>query len=309
MSLNPEQRLMRGDAERLSELEDRLYKELVPNLERESIRIEDFEGLYDPKMLARDNAEVERLEKIYATDAESGSKKRGRIFEAMLNDQIEESNWLGENARVIIPSKYDDYKNGVDSIVEFDEETNRAHLALAIDITKSPEEVRKKLARIRGSINEGTLSEIKYFLARNNQGEITERAEKSGVPRVVVGADQKTMDEVGELLIRYKTLRKNQPKPGEVGHDDFRKLREKLAAHPMQFQIISEVRAQLTAFRGYAEANNKLAVIPAFDRMLGILDSIMEQKPEAASEETLARIEEDEVYKMILEETRNFGEH
>ncbi len=288
----------RGGSE-LSEAEERLSPLLLPDIEEHRIQLEEFEGLYDPRMIERDKKEVLRLEDLFEKDAKANPEaevwsKRGKLFEAMVNNQIEESNWLGESAEVIIPSKYDDYINKIDSILEFDAEGTLSHLALAIDVTKSLDEIQKKLSQIKKSIDSGELSTIKYFRSQ------TERGEKTAIPRVVVGADQKTMNELAELLLRFRLSRgKNS--------EEFKKTRAILEKHPVQLQILLEIRHQLSAFKKYAEETNHSELIPAFDRILDAINPIFTDiRSEEDYLERIGRVKEDAVFNLIIEEAKAF---
>lgn len=297
---NPEEALIERRGFQLSEAEERLYPVLVPETEKDRIEIDEFEGLYDPLMLEKDKKEVERLEAIFKQsaienpEAETWSK-RGKLFEAMVNDQIESSNWLGENATVIIPSKYDDYINKIDSILEFNDEGSKSHLALAIDVTKSQDEVQKKLSQIKKSIDSGELSTIKYFRMEN------ERAEKTKIPRVVVGADQNTMNDLAEILLRYHSSRNHNP-------EEFKKARAKLESHHTQLQIILEIRNQLAAFKKYAQENGREDLISSFDTILDFINPVfIELKAEESYLEKIGRVKEDKVFNIIIEESKHFG--
>lgn len=294
---NPEKALVERGGFKLSEAEERLYPILVPENEKDRIEIDEFEGLYDPAMLERDKKEVERLESIFNKQTQENPEaetwsKRGKLFEAMVNDQIESSNWLGENATVIIPSKFDDYINKIDSILEFNDEGTRSHLALAIDVTKSLDEVQKKMAQIKKSIDTGELSNIKYFRSED------ERGEKIRIPRVIIGADQKTMNDLAELLLRFHSAK----------GDHFKKVRSSLEKHSAQLQIILEIRNQLSAFKKYAHENGHEDLIPSFDRILEVISPIFgEIKEEDDYLEKLGRVQDDEVFKIIIAESKRFG--
>lgn len=294
---NPEKALMERGGSELSEAEERLFPVLIPETENDRIELNEFDGFYDPQMIERDKKEVERLESIFQkTNAENPDAetlaKRGKLFEAMINNQIESSNWLGENATVIIPSKYDDYVNKIDSILEFNDEGTKSHLALAIDVTKSLDEVQKKMSQVKKSIDSGELSTVKYFRSED------ERGEKTRIPRVVIGADQKTMNGLAELLLRFHSAK------GE----DFKKVRSLLEKHYAQLQIILEIRNQLSAFKKYAQETGREELIPSFDKLLEVVAPIFaEIKEDEDYLEKLGQVQDDEVFNMIMSESKRFG--
>jgi hypothetical protein len=201
----PENILRRkGSPEELAEAEEALHKLIVPENKKKAIKLEEFSGFYKDSVIARDKEFVERMTKKIAEDSSPEHRigtMRGELFEAIVNSQIAESDWMGPNADVIVPSRYDDMHNHIDSIIEFErEEGGNAHLALAVDVTESQRAMEEKFQAIRESIEKGVLSQIKYFKSKNFRGEV------SSVPRVVVGAGHEIVENVSELLLRFKRL-------------------------------------------------------------------------------------------------------
>jgi len=236
------------------------------------IKMEDFSDLY--KDAEKDLKYVEEMEMRFRqnqkekTEIEVMFRKIAKIFEVIVSQQIELSNWLGESAITIQASRYDDIHNGVDTIVEFDEESGPSHLALAIDVTSS-HEIRKKFDKIKGEIDQGFLTEIKYFMSEN----LSFRGHKSNVPRVVIGADKGTI-----LDLTEKWLDKDQ---------------KALAKHIIQTIIIEEIVSQLEAFIEYAESINKFEVAKIYQKTLSILEKIKAEKD--VSEDMLFKANEDQV--------------
>jgi hypothetical protein len=65
-------------------------------------------------------------------------------------------------------SKFDDIVNGVDGVIEFldnEEESSQEHIALSFDVVFSSDEQRviHKLNRTKKEIENGKLTEVKYF--------------------------------------------------------------------------------------------------------------------------------------------------
>lgn len=222
----------------------------------EKIQLDDFSDLYGKETIEKDSAEVERLEKIYKSqeskeDREIEAKKLSVIFEAIFNQQAETNEWLGENVTTIIPSRYDDIKNGIDSIAEFKEENSKSHLALAIDVTFGSE-TEKKLAKIKESIKKGELSQVKYFMTEDFRGEL------KNIPKVIIGADAKTLREISELWIQ--------------------KRNKELANHPIQMQILLEIKMQLESFKQYAEGLRQVNLVSVYENSLSIINRIIDGK-------------------------------
>lgn len=301
---------------RLEEAEDKLYWILVPELKRRAIDPVSFKD-YRESVVKHDTTLVAALEaefkKEMALDPEHAlAVKRGELCEAIVATQIEESNWMGSNAEVTIPSRYDDIVNGIDIIVGFDEEEMHSHLGLAVDVTESTRGVERKFHKIRESIENGELSQVKYFDSDYFHGALRQ------VPRVTIGADRTALREVADLLLYFK-MRKKRPVDTQTVSKEiagslttrFKEVREKLETHHLQFQILLEIVAQLEVFREYAEKENKEKPAASYEKVLAIAKRILKEKRgmigEAKYREIEVRIQDDVVHRMIIEKAKQFG--
>ncbi len=247
-----------GGSEKVSR--DVAYEKALRVLSEDSIDMERFRDIDDPRygrqVVDRDIAEVARLEKIFEHEATPESRELKRIatiFEAIIHEHVELSDWLGPEAYTLKASKYDDIKNGIDSIVEFPmAQKETSHLALAIDVTFNPQ-VEKKLRRIKDEIKSGKLAEIKYF-----DHDDPDKYKIDDVPRVVVGADRKA---VGELIEVW------------LSGDN-----KKLAVHPIQHLILEEIRMELEAFEKYAITEGQKKPAEVYRKTLVLLDTITKAK-------------------------------
>ncbi len=303
-SFNPEGQLARQRSqERLPEMEEALYEVLVPETKRNAIRLEEFADLYDENAIKADLRYIKNLE----TRFESGvSTKFGELFEAIVDSQIEDADLMGPNASVIVPSRFDDVANGVDSIVEFEEEGATSHLALAVDVTKGREGLKKKFERIRTSIEEGELSRVKYFKSENFRGELR------NVPRVVIGADHSTVENISDLLLRFIRMKKSiaesrktkdQSAAAKNLPKEFAKIRAELSSHPLQGIVLTEISEQLHAFQNYAERNDQPRVAENYKKVSTVIDEIIHEK-ESASQAPLIKNPDDEIFRMIMDEAK-----
>jgi hypothetical protein len=189
------------------------------------------------------------------SETEAYFRKTAKIFEAIIFDQIERSNWLGESAMTIQASEYDDIHNGTDTIVEFEEENNDAtHLALAIDVTTSQEHLDRKLDRVKKEINSGTLTRIKYFYSES----MGIKGEKTKVPRVIIGVDRKTVADLTSKWVENKN--------------------KELGEHIVQVIIIEQIITQLIKFKEYAEKIGNNDVVRVYERTIRIVEKIREEK-------------------------------
>lgn len=122
-------------------------------------------------------------------------RKLATVFEAIVHEHAELSEWFGPDAETIKPSRYDDIKNGIDTVAELKETGNSvARIAMGIDVTFS-HDAELKFERIKKEIESGKLAEVKYFYSESS--DIKEKL--SNLPRVVIGADEKTIREVANM--------------------------------------------------------------------------------------------------------------
>lgn len=253
---------------------------------KSAIRPEDFSDLYSPAVIRDDSKHVADLEEIFIDNLSSLSAENmyyqeiAKIFEALLLEQIEQGAWLGEDASATKPSKYDDYVNGVDTIVSFsNEEKQPVHLALALDIT-SQHELAKKFTRLMEEIKDGRLTEIKYFKSEDPEF----RGNLKGVPRVIVGADHKTIIDLMEKWLGGES--------------------KELKAHFIQIILLEEITSQLEAFKEYAQAQKQEKAVTAFDRALRIVTEVRRKKHFGDNDTVHAM--NDGVYQAIQENLQYF---
>lgn len=273
--------------ERALEKRDKVYK-----AGGGAIQEREFEDLYSQERVEEDLEYVERMERKFeenATPEQKESNKLATIFEAMIYDQSERSNWLGNNAMTIKTSRYDDIKNGIDLIVEVPdkEKPTASHLALAVDVTFS-DDLRDKMRKIKREIDSNKLATVKYF----KSDFLDFRGEKSNIPKVVVGADYKTLENVIDLW---------KSEENEEYRKEYRKLLER---HHIQFIILDEIMLQLHNYKEYARKRNKKSAFESYDKVIETVQDINGEKQELR-EEILAddnsKIENDKVFSAIKE--------
>ncbi len=251
---------------------DRAFTKAQELLDRDAIALREFKDVYPD--VADDEQWVVDMEQRFAEKATrepvfADIRKQATVLEAVIHSEGELSEWFGPYATTILSSAYDDYKNGVDEIVEFnDEEHGLSHLALAIDVVSGPE-LSKKVERIKEEIEHGTLTRVKYF--QTADGSV--RGPKENIPRVVIGVDRKSVRELGELW---------------VNND-----RKALAHHPAQFTLLEEMRSQLKACREYAKGIGRADLVSVYNEALHTIVTILKLKDPSSSAELL---EDDEVF-------------
>lgn len=214
------------------------------------------------KDIEEDKQKVVQLKKIFAEEiAQSSEKDKAQklavIFEEIFFEQAELSNWLGPNVATIQTTEYDDYKNGVDSVAEIHESATAAsYLGLAIDVTLAAE-LDKKFDRIKKEIEDGTLTTIKYFASSDN----TFHGQLGKVPRVIIGADARTVKQLSEIWLEENKASKNT-----------------FADHPVQMQILKEILLQLETFENYATQVKQHEIAGIYEKTKNLLEPIYNEK-------------------------------
>lgn len=276
LKFNPENK---EREEKLSEEETKVYELLVPRHKASAIKIEDFSDLYGEEVIKRDK---EYVEKKKAGIEKHGTlpTKRAEILEAILSEQIELSNWLGQEAETIIPSEYDDSAHGVDVAVEFERAEGFKHMALGVDFTSSAIQIREKLLKAKEHILKNDLTEIKYFISEKSHI----RGEISKIPWLIVGADTHLLRELSKLWItKYQPPNVTDGISEETQKylsEQRKNAQKKLANHRMQNLLLDELEMELVAFMEFADRNNREDIANKYEALLELIRSIKAEKEE-----------------------------
>jgi hypothetical protein len=225
------------------------------------------------KKIEDDNLQLNSLEKGIFEE----NKKRAECLEIILTDQIYDGDWFGEYAMTSKTSKYDDIKNGVDMVVEFDKEEPE-RIALAIDASTASnskvieEKVEKNMKKLK---NKDYLQEVKYFKSqiRDEKGEYYKGGLRDLIP-VVVGADRGNVDNLFETFSELKSLEKVK---SENAKERRQELRKELAKNPLQGVFLKEIKIQLETYKKFLENKNE-KVVNQCDSLLKIIDEVIEEK-------------------------------
>lgn len=239
----------------------------------------DPKSFTDYKDVDEDIAFVEREEsrhrKIAAQDSpeQLRARKLAKIFEAIVFEQMELANWLGEHVTTLQTSKYDDFVNKVDAVLEFTEgEMQATHLALAMDVTIS-DHFGEKFDHIKKTIDAGRLTEIKYFVS----DVLDIRGRKTNIPHVVLGVDRKTLY---DIVAKWAN--------GDV---------KALADHPIQIKLLGEILVQLEAYQKYAASIGQTQLVPIYEKTLQVVRGIIREKE--VSNDDLKEALKDEIFYAI----------
>lgn len=251
---------------------DLAYEKAKAMLNTFTLRENDFETQYRGRV-REDKETVARLEERFAKEETAFSrenKKLADIFEALVLWNGEQNEWFGPHAQTLKTTKYDDYVNGVDMVIEFHDEAERriSHLGLAVDVTFTTD-TTKKFDRLRKQIEDGELAHVDYFHseAMGLHGAL------SDLPEVVIGADRRTVLEVTDLWVE----RQNSV----------------LARHKIQIMILTQMKGQLEAFSQYArmlaekspdQKEKYIKISARFDDRLTLIDELLRSKEDIIKE-------------------------
>lgn len=268
----------------MSEIELKAHAFLADSTQR--INELDFTD-YDRIMIERDLALVAKREAEFDrtdTPTEKELKKISTIFEIMLAELVELYDWLGDNVFIVNTSKYDDIVGGTDMVAEFFKDGSVNYLGLAIDVTFSKDKLETKLRKVADKINDGELVTIKYFQSGN--GDLVGKL--INIPRVVLGASRQVIGEIAEAKLNLESLkrRKENPMPSENINSLTRQIKEikaRLANHPLQFEILSQLETQLKIFGDHATKVGQPHIAQKYYAVLGIIKRIRKAKEENAN--------------------------
>lgn len=255
------------------------------HLEQNQINLHDFTELYGRENVQRDLDAVKRKESRFE---EAPHKKYAEVLEAIMCDQISHGDWFGENVTATKSSKFDDYFNGSDLILELKNlEQQLSHLSLSVDVTFGTHTEEEKFLKIKEGIDNETLGEIKYFHSEQGgmQGKLTK------VPQVVIGVEKDHVIELAGLWAGESTMTALKEKTVHT-----------LKTHRIQDLILSEMIYELTVFRNYAENTDKKSLIPHFEKNLMILENIRREKGVIS----IGELRDDKVYLAIKESMKMF---
>jgi hypothetical protein len=210
---------------------------------------------------------VKKMKKIFQEEGERDRQADpdayflrilAKMFEALVIDQIAKSEWFGKNTEIMKASDYDDIVNKVDAIVGIQNgPMSASHLALAVDITTQTTS-QKKFDQIVAEIQKGKLTEVKYFISDI----LHFKGTMKNIPRVVIGADKKTIMDAVDKWIEDKD-------PAN---------KEALKNHIMQAIILEEIRIQLEKFAEFAESVGQDKVSAIYKKTLGQISEIIANK-------------------------------
>lgn len=256
----------------------RMHPKAVKILSDAAFKPEDFKHHFSPESIEADLRELKARKESFAE--ENGIKHIADVFEALVFQHAELSNWLGQNAETIRTSEYDDVVNGVDLIVEFTDEGTSKHLALGVDVTFGTRSINRKFLHIKHEIERDRLADVKYFEAHNHTGSLKQ------LPRVVIGVE---MDTVIALAALWMNDRKKE-----------------LSEHFVRDILVQEVTLQLKKFLEYAEAIGSTKATRSYREAITTIKNVNLNTTPTHDAESKKSIANDKVFRNIKQELESF---
>jgi hypothetical protein len=250
-----------------------LHDQCAPRLKSKKINPDNFKDIYSEAGLARDEKSLKK-----ALAKEDIKKEKGELFEGILCEYAENSEWFGKDCRLVPLSEYDDRQNHGDFILE-KKDTDGKIIRILIDATTSNDEnvILHKLENGYRPLREDKLSQVKYFQSKleNFKGEL------KNVPKVVIGIDLISLRRLCDEICKKQNLEKNSM---------------------TQFLLINEMDSQLAylselAFDKYGLDHPLTKIIvKAFD----YIEALVKEKKSLRSQDFEAKASEDRTYQLLL---------
>lgn len=199
-------------------------------LARKKLDTAQFAGVFSNEKIAADIAYVTDREETFETNRGIGAeqKESADAFEAFLHYAIEKADWFGEGTQTLPVAPIDDYKNGVDILLETTHDHGFSHLSLGLDVTFSQEKISKKFeTSARTMRQESRLGKVEYF----HSSRMGIKGSMENIPYVVVGLER---ERVNEMLQYLKSPNK-----------------ENLKKEMYQFIVLEQIKLQLQGFLNY----------------------------------------------------------
>lgn len=248
----------------------------------------DFTDTYQSDEVKRDLAEVNRMEAVFAEETEKKPKnerdfeKNKRLVSEAMEIALawggEAYGWFGQNTMTIRTSKFDDIKNGVDLVIEFEIEEERSEperLALSVDVTMSTDisTLDKKMENNFAKIQNQKFARIKYF-------ESPTTGERGPIENIIPVTVALGGENAVEFITRFtQTMRKGK----ELGKAE----KEEMQKHPAQIIFLKEILMQLNAYAGTLNQNNthNVKLIGEINNIQRLLEAVLDEKSDIDSSE------------------------
>ncbi|OHA34709.1 MAG: hypothetical protein A2928_03710 [Candidatus Taylorbacteria bacterium RIFCSPLOWO2_01_FULL_45_15b] len=219
-------------------------------------------GIYPDDEIERDLITVETIKAGWKGE----SNETGVLAEIALHKNITGgARIFGEKANSVLLSEYDDVTNKYnDAVIEIlhgqsAEKNNPYRFVLGADFTSSVEsdEIVKKIRGIKKDIDQGTLSNVKYFMS--DHGGNTFVGPLKQLPKVVIATDMAS-------ALRIATMERDQALNQRALEKD-----------PVIKMLYAELMLQFASYGDYAAKKNR-ALAEQFSEGIAVLEGVMIEK-------------------------------
>ncbi len=285
---------------------DRLCEKIIQNHEKRP-DLYDFSDIYQKDEIKKDTARVAQKETGYQenleeerkkspTDAEERetTKKLSEAMEILVVDFGELYDWFGEEAYTSRTTKFDDYFNGVDLILQFGSEDNPIALSLDVTSAKNTDVINKKidLCRRKAFSRNSNDRRVKYFESPIDQS----HGSLDNVIPLVVGFESSTAMNLVEKAADIEDL-KTKERKNELDRRKLDALKTQISTHPAQMLMLSQITAQLNFY--VQEAKNHRGLSPAYIETISKLADKIESIYVKKIDEGIKTDHDDEVLHQI----------
>lgn len=273
--------------------EEAVYRWYIENPKSKEERIrrnsfevmDDFFSVYGASEVEKDKAWVDNLKR-----RDERKFIKGEIFETIIRE-AETSDWFGEDCYISAASEFDDRKNAVDLVFEWEQGEGKEPLRITVDctVTENQAVLRKKVKRIMKQVESGHLGTLKYFSSCEFE---EEKGEKEQIPMVLLAISPEGLKELCESFVRV--INKE-----EGGNKEF-------AEHYFGFYALRKIDSQLKEQRKLAEVNLGLArprserelrlkeAMEKIEKVINKISKLVKEKQSSLNQETIQRAEKKE---------------
>lgn len=242
--------------------EDKIYLKKVREMLKNKPKMSDFSDVYSEIEIKRDEKKVSEIKTSFDKEA----TLRSEILAAVLQEQIEMSEWLGENAFTIQTTDYDDYINHTDFIIELDNGENESD-KLAIDVTvgTNPDKLNNKIKKIQKELDYGRGTSIKYY---NSEINPDNKGRQNDIPSFIISMENEELSKLCNLTANT------------IGENKITGSNQKLAESPLQLSILENIIIQIDKQIKYLNKNRKIqtTIFSRLERLKIKLNEIIENK-------------------------------
>jgi len=281
-----------------------------------------FAGYFTDDEIEQDNNRIEHIKNNFLKKNSSlglenqkiidYSKMKGEALEVIIADQIENSDWFGDESLFFRTTEYDDFINGVDAVVEFNiEESNHPErISLSIDSTSctGSEIIKNKIDRNISKILNNKL-EVKYYESPVLDADQAYTGSLKDIVPVVIGLESSNTSHLVASFSRFIQLESlvNDTKLSNnlrvTYRKEFNSLRREIEKDPCQLVFLKEIKYQLEMYsRILTKENNPNINVKVSDvnKITKIINNILEEKNEIEkSFEVSILRKNDAVYNLI----------